>query len=154
MKKASNMKRLTKKADSLWSQCVRLRDKECVLCHNKTSLQAHHWLLTRNQSKKYKYDLRNGVTLCYGCHIHGVHSNPSVYLLDHLKDVCMARGIATIEDINEIKANKNEICKRGVGEMEDIVTALQAYIAVHSGDGNETDGDGLPTVPAKSGEKE
>lgn len=66
----------------------------------------------------------------------------------------MARGIATIEDINEIKANKNEICKRGVGEMEDIVTALQAYIAVHSGDGNETDGDGLPTVPAKSGEKE
>ena len=154
MKKASNMKRLTKKADALWSQCVRLRDKECVLCHNKTSLQAHHWILTRNQSKKYKYDLRNGVTLCYGCHIHGVHKNPSVYLLDHLKDVCMARGIATIEDINEIKANKNEICKRNIWEMENIIMALQAYIAVHQGVDEQTYGDGLPAVPTIQGEKE
>lgn len=154
-KKPSNMKRLIKKADSLWSQCVRARDGECVLCHNKTSLQAHHWIVTRNQSNKYKYDLRNGVTLCYGCHIHGVHSNPSVYLLDRLKDVCLARGIATKEDINEITANKNEIHKRGIGEMENLITALSAYLESHSGV-NNTYGDGFEsspdvTVPTTSG---
>lgn len=154
MKKLSNTKRLNKKADELWSKCVRARDGECVLCHNKTSLQAHHWIVTRNQSLKYKYDLRNGVTLCYGCHIHGVHSNPSVYLLDRLKDVCLARGIATQEDINEIKANKNEICKRGVGELENIVTALNAYLENRLGADGITNGDGLPAVPAKLGEKE
>ena len=128
MAKKSNHKLLTDKADKLWSQCVRQRDGECVLCHNKNSLQAHHWILTRNQSSKYRFDLRNGVTLCYGCHIHGVHSNPSVYLLDRLKTICIARKIASQEDINEIIANKNEICKRGVGEMENIVTALSAYL--------------------------
>ena len=125
-RKLSNIRRLTQKADKLWSQCVRQRDGECVLCHNKNSLQAHHWILTRNQSSKYRFDLRNGVTLCYGCHIHGVHSNPSVYLLDRLKTICIARKIASQEDINDIIAKKNELCKRGVGEMENIVTDLSA----------------------------
>ena len=96
-KKLTNLKKLIKKAESLWSQCVRARDGECVLCGSKNSLQAHHWIVTRNQSNKYKYDLRNGVTLCYGCHIHGVHRNPSVYLLDRLKTVCIARKIASQE---------------------------------------------------------
>ena len=152
MKKLSNMKRLIKKADSLWSQCVRSRDGQCVLCGSKNALQAHHWIVTRNQSNKYKYDLRNGVTLCYGCHIHGVHKNPSVYLLDRLKTLCIAYGIASQEDINEITANRHEVHKRGVGEMEDIVTALSAYLENHSGDGRDNYGDGLPTVPANSGD--
>ena len=129
-RKKTNKQKLTKKADTLWSQCVRARDKECVLCKSKNALQAHHWILTRNQSAKYRFDLRNGVTLCYGCHIHGVHSNPSVYLLDRLKSNCISRGIASQEDINEIIANKNELCKRGVGEMEDIVIALEEYLKI------------------------
>ena len=151
-KKQSNLKRLIKKADALWSLCVRSRDKECVLCGSKSSLQAHHWILTRNQSNKYKYDLRNGVSLCYGCHIHGVHRNPSVYLLDRLKTVCVARGIATPEDINEITANRHEVHKRGVGEMENIITALSAYLENHTGDGRDNYEGGLPTALANSGE--
>jgi hypothetical protein len=151
-KKPTNLKKLIKKADSLWSLCVRNRDGECVLCGSKNALQAHHWIVTRNQSNKYKYDLRNGVTLCYGCHIHGVHRNPSVYLLDRLKTVCIARRIATQEDINEITANRHEVHKRGVGEMENIVIALQSYLENHSGDGVSIDEGGLPTVLANSGE--
>ena len=151
-KKVTNLKKLIKKADSLWSLCVRNRDGQCVLCGSKNALQAHHWIVTRNQSNKYKYDLRNGVTLCYGCHIHGVHRNPSVYLLDRLKTVCIARRIASQEDINEITANRHEVHKRGVGEMENIVIALQAYLENHSGDGKSIDEGGLPTVLANSGE--
>lgn len=154
MAKKSNKQRLTKKADSLWSLCVRKRDGECILCHSKNALQAHHWILTRNQSAKYRFDLRNGVTLCYGCHIHGVHSNPSVYLLDRLKTLCIANKIASQEDINEIIANKNELCKRGVGELEDIVVDLEAYLENHTGDGKETYGEGFSSsFPAQTGEK-
>ena len=151
MKKLSNMKRLIKKADSLWSQCVRSRDGQCVLCGSKSSLQAHHWILTRNQSNKYKYDLRNGVTLCYGCHIHGVHKNPSVYLLDRLKTLCIAYGIASQEDINEITANRHEVHKRGVGEMENIVTALSAYLENRLGNGRENNGGVSLDIPATLG---
>lgn len=148
MKKRADRKKLIKKADELWSKCVRTRDGECVLCGSKNALQAHHWIVTRGQSTTYRYDLRNGVTLCYGCHIHGVHSNPSVYLLDRLKTLCIARKIATQEDINEMVANKNEICKRGVGDLENIIVALEAYLENYSGDSIETNGGGLQTAPA------
>lgn len=151
-KKLTNLKKLIKKADSLWSQCVRNRDRECVLCGSKSSLQAHHWIVTRNQSNKYKYDLRNGVTLCYGCHIHGVHRNPSVYLLDRLKTVCIVRGIASQEDINEISANRHELHKRGVGEMENIITALSAYLENLLGEDEKNYEGGLPNTLANLGE--
>lgn len=151
-KKPTNLKKLIKKADSLWSQCVRNRDGECVLCGSKSSLQAHHWIVTRNQSNKYKYDLRNGVTLCYGCHIHGVHRNPSVYLLDRLKTVCIARRIATQEDINEITANRHEVHKRGVGEMENIVIALQSYLENRLGTDSSINGDAPQGISANLGE--
>lgn len=150
-KKPTNLKKLIKKADSLWSKCVRTRDGKCVLCGSKNALQAHHWIVTRNQSNKYKFDLRNGVTLCYGCHIHGVHSNPSVYLLERLKQVCLFRGIASQEDINEITANKNEVHKRGIGEIENIVTALSAYLENLAGEGNTNYGDDS-RHPHQSGE--
>lgn len=127
-KRGTDKKKLIKKADDLWSKCIRTRDGECILCGNKNALQAHHFVVTRAQSATYRYDLRNGVTLCYGCHIHGVHSNPSVYLLERLKTLCIARGIVTQEDINEMVANKNEICKRGIGELENIIVALEAYL--------------------------
>ena len=131
----TELRRLDKKADTLWSKCVRARDKRCVLCGSDSALQAHHWILTRNQSSKYKFDLRNGVTLCYGCHIHGVHKNPSVYLLNRLKDACVLRGIATQEDINEIIANKNEVHKRNLIEMDNIIVALEETIKnINGGD--------------------
>lgn len=127
-KTPNKLRQLDKKADALWSKCVRARDKRCVLCGSDSALQAHHWILTRNQSSKYKFDLRNGVTLCYGCHIHGVHKNPSVYLLNRLKEACILRGIATKEDINEIIANKNEIHKRNLLELDNIIIALEAFL--------------------------
>lgn len=151
-KKSTNLKKLIQKADSLWSQCIRTRDGECILCGNKNSLQAHHWIVTRNQSNKYKYDLRNGVTLCYGCHIHGVHSNPSVYLLDRLKTLCIARKIATQEDINEIVANRHEVHQRRVGEMENIIIALSAYLENLLGEVKQNDEGGLPNTLANLGE--
>lgn len=139
-KTPNKLKQLDKEADALWSKCVRARDKRCVLCGSDSSLQAHHWILTRAQSSKYKFDLRNGVTLCYGCHICKLHHNPSVYLLDQLKNVCIAKGIATKEDINEIIANKNEIHKRNLLELDNIITALEAFLKNCVGTVRSTDG--------------
>ena len=114
MKKES-LKKLKDKLDKLWSEKVRKRDNKCILCgkyqDEPKSLQAHHWILTRNQSSKYRWDLRNGVSLCYGCHIHQIHKNPSVELIDRLTNLCLINGIATQEDINELIKNRHELTK-------------------------------------------
>jgi hypothetical protein len=114
-KKLTPLPKLIKKLDELWSLKIRQRDNKCILCGGYVNdikhLQAHHWIVTRNQSSKYRWDLRNGVSLCYGCHIHQVHSNPSVELINRLKELCILNKIATPEDIEEIINNRHELFK-------------------------------------------
>lgn len=114
-KKLTPIPKLVKKLDALWSLRVRERDNRCMLCGGYVGeinrLQAHHWIITRAQSSKYRWDLRNGVSLCYGCHIHQVHSNPSVELIERLKRNCVLSGIATEEEIEEIISRKHEVFK-------------------------------------------
>lgn len=135
MKKLTPLPKLVKKLDALWSLRVRERDQKCILCgkyiNDIKSLQAHHWIVTKNQSKKYRWDIRNGVSLCYGCHIHQVHSNPSVELIDRLKKLCIINNIATREDIEEITNNSHEIFKLNRVWLEDNIKlyseALKEY---------------------------
>ena len=114
-KKLTPIPKLVKKLDALWSLRVRERDNRCMLCGGYVGeinrLQAHHWIITRAQSSKYRWDLRNGVSLCYGYHIHQVHSNPSVELIERLKRNCVLSGIATEEEIEEIISRKHEVFK-------------------------------------------
>ena len=114
-KKLPPIPKLVKKLDALWSLRVRERDNRCMLCGGYVGeinrLQAHHWIITRAQSSKYRWDLRNGVSLCYGCHIHQVHSNPSVELIERLKRNCVLSRIATEEEIEEIISRKHEVFK-------------------------------------------
>ena len=49
----------------LWSQAVRRRDRECVMCRKVEGLQAHHWLIRRSHSMALAVDIANGATLCY-----------------------------------------------------------------------------------------
>jgi hypothetical protein len=52
-----------------WREAIIARDKnKCVLCQSSEFLQAHHierWI----DNKERRYDLKNGVTLCYHCHM-------------------------------------------------------------------------------------
>ena len=73
-KKLTPIPKLVKKLDALWSLRVRERDNRCMLCGGYVGeinrLQAHHWIITRAQSSKYRWDLRNVVSLCYGLGSH------------------------------------------------------------------------------------
>jgi len=52
---------------SLWSLCVRTRDRVCRVCGSDYRLQGHH---IRSRSNKATFlDLENGMAVCARCHI-------------------------------------------------------------------------------------
>lgn len=62
---------IQKKADSLFSKIVRARDGACRRCGKQETLQCHH-LISRTY-RKVRFDERNGVTVCVGCHMFLTH---------------------------------------------------------------------------------
>lgn len=73
--KAKLIKKLKKQNFELWSQCVRLRDKKCIICGSTETLQAHHCLVRAALSLRTRFIPENGVTLCYRCHLIEIHKN-------------------------------------------------------------------------------
>lgn len=74
--KKPSIKTLRNKADRLWSEAVRARDGFCQRCGRQPPeivLQAAHVLSRRY--KAIRWDLRNGLALCLGCH-HFAHKQP------------------------------------------------------------------------------
>lgn len=127
MKTSEKIKRLRKKCDTLWSECVRTRDGECVLCGKKEGLNAHHWIHSRAQGNMHRWDVKNGITLCMPCHRYKVHTYASADIIERLKDEAFARGIVTPQEYEEI-ADNHTIAKFGVEDYEHIKDYLQAYL--------------------------
>ena len=50
-----------------WANAIKKRDGECVHCHSKEKLEAHH-LLRRSKFPQFATELWNGLTLCSPCH--------------------------------------------------------------------------------------
>lgn len=75
--KTANRKTLRNKADKLWSQLIRLRNKgKCEVC-GKEGNNPHHCVGRRNLT--LRHDPRNGVLLCSGCHtlkVQSAHQDP------------------------------------------------------------------------------
>ena len=66
MRKPSR-KTLRNKADKLWSELVRQRNKgRCEIC-SKLATNPHHIIGRKNLT--LRHDPRNGVNLCYYCHV-------------------------------------------------------------------------------------
>lgn len=59
-----------------WSKAVRKRDHyKCRICHAKKSdsrLDAHH-IYSKSKYPQFAYDIENGITLCYSCHLRVTH---------------------------------------------------------------------------------
>lgn len=127
MKTSDKIKRLKTKCDKLWSECVRTRDGECVLCGKKDGLNAHHWIHSRAQGNNTRWDIRNGISLCYPCHVHKVHKYASAEITDRLKQEAINRKILTPVDYEFIK-NDHTILKFGVEDLEKVKEYLTAYL--------------------------
>ena len=79
----------------IWGELIVLRDnKICVWCKgkncNNNRVSAHH-IISRNISNKAAmFDIDNGITLGYKCHIHGLKDHPieySLFILDYFKNI-------------------------------------------------------------------
>ena len=58
-----------------WALCVKQRDGwKCLLCGCEENLTAHHWYCSDHHAHAARYCVDNGATLCYACHIRGVHT--------------------------------------------------------------------------------
>lgn len=98
-------KRKIRKEDRDWAKKIKERDGECVICGAKEYLNAHH--IIPREIKEFKYDLKNGITLCPRHHRFSyelsAHQNPLSFfmwleqhrpmLLRYLRDKIHERAI-------------------------------------------------------------
>lgn len=124
---AKKIKALKNKCDKLWSEAVRTRDGACVLCGKTEGLNAHHWIHSKAQGNFHRWDVKNGITLCFACHIYKVHSYASADVIEQLKAAAFARGIVTPDELESI-ANTHQIAKFGVEDMERVKDYLTDYL--------------------------
>lgn len=69
-----SLSRIKKALYADWSLRVRTRDEfRCILCGATENLTAHHWYCSDHHAHAARYCVDNGATLCYACHIRGVH---------------------------------------------------------------------------------
>ena len=106
---------------------MRLRDKECVLCGKTNGLAAHHWIHSRAQGNKHRWNIKNGITLCFTCHIYKVHHYASADVIGQLNEVAFERGIISKEELDNI-ANDHSLLKAGITEMEATRDYLTDYL--------------------------
>lgn len=100
--KPVRMRRLLKKCNEAWSRAVRHRDGKCLICGETKNLHAHHWIVSRARSRKYRFDIRNGVTLCYAHHLRGIHTEAS---LAFMLMITKAVTFITFEEAQAIAAD-------------------------------------------------
>lgn len=126
--KKPNRAKIIKQLDEVCSLVVRKRDNKCILCGGYVGetkkLQAHHWILSRGQSNKYRWDTANLCSLCWACHIHKIHQHPTVPLLEELKNRILIAGIATQEDIDRISSDRGTY-KYSIQELEEKLIELK-----------------------------
>ena len=82
--KKTDIKKLKKECFSLWSEIIRNRyNNTCIMCPKSKAdgwvVQAHHAISRAAQGNHAKYDVRNGVCLCYNCHINKLHGEQGDY---------------------------------------------------------------------------
>lgn len=116
--KRQQFRDVLKQCLTIWSQIIRKRDKHtCQWCGSKTKPQAHHIVAQSLCSTIARLDQRNGVTLCYACHIHRLKIDQDGYIkwrdewmryralsYGYLRNIFGARGKTTLEELVLVKA--------------------------------------------------
>lgn len=109
-----------KKLDKEWSRCVRQRaDNKCEVCGG-LGTNAHHYISRSN--RVLRWDLRNGISVCAGCHLfknNSFHKNPEwghFWMEEH-----------RWEDLRDINCVMYTIKKWTIEEIEDKLKELEQY---------------------------
>lgn len=71
-------KRLRNKADKLFQEVCLLLSDNCECCPKKA--QVSHHFVPKSLSNNLRYNIDNGITLCFGCHFtHHTKYDPEIY---------------------------------------------------------------------------
>ena len=75
-----------------WALRVKKRDDfKCVMCGSSENLTSHHWAISDHYSGLAKYEVCNGATLCYSCHIHKIHERADLQSIYELEKIILPK---------------------------------------------------------------
>jgi hypothetical protein len=106
-----------------WALRVKQRDGwKCLLCGATDNLTAHHWYVCDHNAHAARYALANGATLCYACHIRGIHQRADWQSVNGLYLRLLDTGAIGVSDptaINELSKIEltTAVLRRLYGEM-------------------------------------
>lgn len=111
---------LRKKLDKAWSLVILSRGK-CEVCGSQQSLNPHH--IEGRRNLRLRWEPRNGVCLCSGCHvfrIQSAHQSPEWfhYWLEDKR----------WEDLSFVLANREEIKKWTIEDMQEQLDKLTSLL--------------------------
>jgi 5-methylcytosine-specific restriction endonuclease McrA len=98
-KKTPSLKNLRNKSDGLFSKaCFKIYGDKCEVC-GKQGHGVHHFF-PRSISAFLRFNTKNGIILCYHCHIIRIHSqgDPRVY-----EEIIKRRGQEWYEELKRLK---------------------------------------------------
>lgn len=71
---------LRNRCDALWREAIFcLHGVVCLVCGTKAANQAHH-IFHKGANNRFRFDLRNGLPICTGCHLREKY-NPAPVVL-------------------------------------------------------------------------
>ena len=120
MKKKKTLPKVLKETQALVNKLARERDGKCMRCGNTSTLQAHHFIVAQGSSSLHRFELSNLISLCYGCHIHWLHANPTIDRIDEIREIALKSKICTKEDIAKIISGKGQSKKWTRYELEEL----------------------------------
>ena len=90
--------RLRRKADKLYQEINRMLYNKCEVC-GKPMTVTHHFF-PRSTCGALRYNIKNGIHLCNGCHFSHHNGNPEIHNIVNEK-----RGKEWLEELRAIKRN-------------------------------------------------
>ena len=123
--KSQSKSTLRKKADKLFSQaCFKKWGSVCTACGREAT--ATHHFFPKSGSAYLRYNLLNGVPLCYGCHIIKIHTQGDPETLEIIKQ---SRGQDWYDNLKALKKKGLEAKSLNtITYYKEVIKTLQDYI--------------------------
>lgn len=107
---------LRNKADKLFQEYLRDKNKYCEMCGKP--LSTHHHFYPKSSSSALRYVEENMISVCVGCHL-GFHSNRSS---DFTGRLIKQRGIKWF---NSLQLKRSVITKATIGYYKEIISRYE-----------------------------
>lgn len=104
-----------KELDKIWSKSVKKKYPCCIACGRTTSLNAHH-IFSRSYMNT-RWDVDNGVTLCFRCHLYGAHQK-----YEEFRDKIIE--LIGSEAFDKLKLKSKEIKKWDKEELQELLESF------------------------------